>query len=523
MIKNPGFKAPPLVSVIVVTLNTPDLTSVCLESVLRNSSVPYELILVNNSRARAIRRCLKRFPALRVLQNSRNVGYAKAANQGALEARGQYLCFLNSDTIVPPQWLEQLLRAAQKPRVGISGPATDVGSPSAGPCLHPLLSDFNVVRQINQAWRRKRWLSVTEVPTLGGFCWMIPRVVLARTGLFDERFYFGGDDADFCLRTRLLGYRLLRVDSLFVYHRGSGSASPERRRRLLAPNGALFRKKWGRLFPEIRWDHPSAAETAIDRKLRKRFQPSPEQKHPLEKRTRTRRGRPHRVRVSIMMAAHNAERWIGGAIESVLNQSLREFELIIVDDGSLDRTAEIARRYRRDPRVRIFQNQTQAGIPMTRNRIVGLARGPLIGVCDADDLMQPTLLERLVEFLEEHPRVGWVYADRVRIDADGQPLGTVPAIPPNGFLEFQMNIIGHAGAVIRRKAIREAGGYDETLLSTEDYDLALKIARRWKIHALPGETHYLWRLHSENISQQNPWALKETQRILFNHRPAVLL
>ena len=100
----------PLVSIIVATINTPRLTRACLRSVIKNTSIPYELIAVNNSRASAIRQCLQEFKgkSLRVIQNPRNLGYTKAANQGALVSRGEYLCFLNSDTLVPPRWLERL-------------------------------------------------------------------------------------------------------------------------------------------------------------------------------------------------------------------------------------------------------------------------------------------------------------------------------------------------------------------------------------------------------------------------------
>lgn len=116
------MSAQPLVSIIVVTVNTPELTHACLESITRNSSVPYELIIVNNCTALRIRRILKTFPVTRLIQNKENLGFAKAANQGALAARGEYLCYLNTDTQVPPGWLERLLEGIRRPGVGAVGP-----------------------------------------------------------------------------------------------------------------------------------------------------------------------------------------------------------------------------------------------------------------------------------------------------------------------------------------------------------------------------------------------------------------
>ncbi len=589
----------PLVSIVVATLNTPRLTQACLESVVKNSSVPYELIVVNNSRARAIRCCLKKFPRLRVIQNSKNLGYTKAANQGTLESRGEFLCFLNSDALVPPQWLERFLKTARQPGVGAVGPIIKgrehlyIRAPRGLPRSEATASFVDAAYQ--------RWYSneAKNVQRLTGFCILLPRAVIYRTGLFDERFFFGLEDDDFSLRLRLAGYKLLGLESVFVYHQGGGSIHIQKRRRLVQESKRRFLNKW-RKFMGKKFLNVKAVHTAVDRKLRRisapslptsavlrsvqrpmragltvhalnnhgsmaltrlsdfeMFSPDPlgwkiwnlldgsismekivhclsrhssKTRKVLSDEVRSRietfvtHGlalwmRPSKSRqplVSVMMAAHNADRWIAEAIESVLAQTFHNFELVIIDDASTDRTFQIASRYAWHPQLRLIQNPRQLGIAATRNRILALARGKYVAVCDADDVMRSTLLKRFTGFMETHSEVGWVYSDRLRIDAGGRPIGISQALPVNGHRELRHNIVFHGGALIRRRLMLQAGGYDESLCTVEDYDLALKIAERARLFALPDETHYLWRRYAESTSQRNPWAKKDTRRAVAN-------
>ena len=233
---------PPLVSIVIATVNTPRLTSACLKSVLKNTAVPCEIVVINNSRARAIRKCLAGFKRIRIIQNPRNLGYTQAANQGILASKGRFLCFLNSDTRVPPRWLERLLEVAEKPRVGAAGPRTapndfrwPAHDPKAGEALAALFE------QLFQRYDRRL---IQPAEFLTGFCLLIPRRVIDRAGLFDERYFFGWEDIDYSLRLRLLGYRLLKNCSLFIYHQESGSNSAPKRRGLVRQSERQFIAKW---------------------------------------------------------------------------------------------------------------------------------------------------------------------------------------------------------------------------------------------------------------------------------------
>ena len=233
-----------MVSIIMVTLNTPRMTQECLKSVLQNTSLPHEIIVVANSRHPAILRALRQFPKIRILQNQRNVGYTKAANRGARASSGKYLCFLNSDTLVPSRWLERLLSVLQQPGVGAVAPLSKKhGYPyDWPPKFLPIREEtVSLTDQAVERWNKNR---TEEVKSLWGFCLLLTREVMWNVGFFDERFFFGCEDVDFSLRLQLHGYRLLRANHLFIHHQLGGSVSVKRHDQLIAKSLFLFLKKW---------------------------------------------------------------------------------------------------------------------------------------------------------------------------------------------------------------------------------------------------------------------------------------
>ncbi len=526
----------PVLSIIIPTVNTPVLTHRCLESVLRHTSVSHEVWVVNNSTAKAIRRCLNNFRNILIIQNSKNLGFAKAVNQGARLARGRYLCFLNTDTVVPPRWAERLIGACQKPGVGAAVPCTKFyGYPYAWP-PRGLAADESTTLLADQA--AQHWWSgqVETVQRVRGFCLLIPRVVMARVGLFDERFFFGLEDDDISLRLRLKNYRLVRLKSLFIYHLSGGSTDSKKHLWIDRDARGQFFKKWGsyfgllkkkrflsapkKLLEDSQWrNFNSKIERCISQHIARKRNIFP--KESLDTFLTLRRGaanyRPPRhtpVVVTVMMIAHNAEAYIRQAIESVLNQSFKKFELRILDDASTDKTFKIASAYKKYPHVKVEQNLYQMGIAASRNKVLKKARGRYVAICDSDDMMRPLFLEAFASVLDNHPQTGWVYADRVLIDEQGRYLGMDMAQKPDKKIEFKKNIIAHAGALIRKDLMLAVGSYDESLLSTEDYDLALKISKISNIKALTNEAYYFWRRYPSSTSRTNPWAAHETRRIL---------
>jgi hypothetical protein len=189
------------------------------------------------------------------------------------------------------------------------------------------------------------------------------------------------------------------------------------------------------------------------------------------------------------MAAYNIAPYIGAAVESALAQTFTDFELIIVDDGSRDATAEIVQRYS-DPRIR-FTQRPHAGLPLTLVEGIGLARGTYLSFHDGDDLWSPTKLERHVRFLEQHPAVDLTFSWSRIIDEEGRDTRLTTRLwrGPISFSELLTdNVIGNASALVfRRAALEAAGGIDTALPLCHDFDAWLRIGllRPGNLHAIP--------------------------------------
>ena len=203
----------------------------------------------------------------------------------------------------------------------------------------------------------------------------------------------------------------------------------------------------------------------------------------------------HDLAVSVIIPVYNGADFVSVALDSALAQTYRNLEVIAVDDGSTDDTWEILNRYRaKDSRVRVLSQQNR-GVARARNYAIAEARGKFIAPLDADDMWEPTKIERQVErMLEAGPRTGLVYSWWVWVDREGIVLDRSPhwTIAGEAFeLLLQMNFTGNASVPLFRKdCIEEAGGYNEGLAAQqaggcEDWELALRVAERHKVAVVP--------------------------------------
>lgn len=185
--------------------------------------------------------------------------------------------------------------------------------------------------------------------------------------------------------------------------------------------------------------------------------------------------------VSVVIATHNYGRFLAGALESVLGQTLAALEVIVVDDGSTDDTPAVIAPYLCDPRLR-WHPTSHRGQPAAKNAGIRLARAPLIAFLDGDDLWLPTKLERQVALFRAHPELGVVYSRRLLIDEEGWELEY--AQPPcyRGRVLpqiFWRNFICFSSSVVRREVFDRVGLFDEHLALAIDYDLWLRAARHY--------------------------------------------
>lgn len=192
-------------------------------------------------------------------------------------------------------------------------------------------------------------------------------------------------------------------------------------------------------------------------------------------------------RVSVLIGAYNSAATLEDAIGAILAQSVRELELIVVDDGSSDRSAEIAeRRAAADARVRVLRMERNVGISRSLNAALEAATGPVVAVQDADDLSDPDRLERQLALLDARPDVAVVGSRMREVDEAGRELRARTAFAPGdvrGVLP-RFNPIPNTSAAFRRDLVRAAGGYDPRYRYAMEYDLWLRLAERHVIWAL---------------------------------------
>ena len=208
--------------------------------------------------------------------------------------------------------------------------------------------------------------------------------------------------------------------------------------------------------------------------------------------------------VSALMAVHNGEPFLRAAVESILDQSLAELELVVVDDGSTDATPEVLAAFAsRDARV-VVHRQSNRGRTASLNVGAGLARAPLIARLDADDVCLPERFARQLAFLEQHEAVALVGGAVRLIDAGGRPFeeSRYPLSDAEIRSAFAYTTpFVHSAVMFRRRAFEQVGGYRAAFAETEDLDLWLRLAERHELANLP-EPVVEYRLHPDQASVQ---------------------
>lgn len=193
----------------------------------------------------------------------------------------------------------------------------------------------------------------------------------------------------------------------------------------------------------------------------------------------------HTPVVSVVLSVHNGETFLRESVQSVLVQTFRSLELIIVDDGSTDDTARILEDYAgRDPRVLIVTNPANIGLTRSLNRGLSRARGRYIARHDADDVSRPDRLTKQVAFLEQNPDAGLLGSAYDVIDASGAVIATHQHPTDDAGIRWRMlfhNAFCHTSVMFRSDRLGPgAPAYDETLACAQDYGLWARLLTRTK-------------------------------------------
>jgi len=216
--------------------------------------------------------------------------------------------------------------------------------------------------------------------------------------------------------------------------------------------------------------------------------------------------------ISVAMSVYDGERFLAGAIESVLAQTFADFEFLILDDGSRDATRAIAAHYAaRDPRIRLITRENR-GLIASLNELLGEARAPLVARMDADDICLPERFEHQIAFMQAHPEIGVLgtWTDDIdendapyRLDAPDHP------VDHDGFLaaiDGGLPLLCHPAVMFRRDLVLSVGGYHPAFRHCEDLDLWLRLATVTRVANLPQRLlryrHYSQQVSSRHATEQ---------------------
>jgi glycosyltransferase involved in cell wall biosynthesis len=204
------------------------------------------------------------------------------------------------------------------------------------------------------------------------------------------------------------------------------------------------------------------------------------------------------------MPVFNGQDYLKEAVESILNQTYRDFEFLLLDDGSTDSSLALLRQYaEQDSRIRLITRENK-GLTVTLNELLSYARGEFVARMDADDISMPDRFERQVSFLNENHKVLCVGGAYQLIDGAGRYLTTL--MLPQTDAEIQaLNLEGHCSlahpsVMMRTAPLKSIGGYDENCDTAEDFDLWLRLGEVGELANL-SDVLLKYRLHDKSISE----------------------
>lgn len=447
----------PLVSVIIPVYNGGRYLRAALESVFAQTYRAFEVIVIDDGSTDDSAAIAQSFPDVRYIHQS-NQGVAAARNNGIEAARGEFFAFIDQDDLWSPEKLRlQVGYLLSHPEIGytLTQQQFFLGE---GETLPP--------------WFRKELFDSVHTGWVLGTL-LVRRTIFEQVGNFATG-YSAANDSDWFFRAKAAAIPMAVVPELLL------------RKRIHDANDSGRAK-------EILSELLKVVKTSLDQK----------RNHGLHGRD------PDPIRlISVVIPVYNYERYLAEAIESVLNQTYRNVEVIVVDDGSTDRSAEVAKSFA--GRGVRYCHQVHAGIGPARNKGVELARGEFIAFLDADDRWPLDKLERQLKAIEADPELEMVFGQALQLQNgpaweaginDQNPQGLVPGMVPGTML-------------IKRDAFARVGKFQDGLKVGEFIDWYAR-AVELNVRSLVMPDLFLWRrIHDSNQGIRERQSVSDYARVL---------
>jgi GT2 family glycosyltransferase/tetratricopeptide (TPR) repeat protein len=343
----------PRATVVLLAWNAWEHTRACLDSLQLTLSLGDQVVVVDNGSTDGTEKGLVAYPWVEVVRNPENRGFAPGCNQGAAEARGDVIVFLNNDTVVHGGWLGELLAAFDDPEVGAAGPRSNNVSGDQLVADVPYGSDDPAaIGAFAEEWRRRYTGQTTESARLVGFCVAVRAEAFTAVHGFDENYLIGGyEDDDLCMALRAVGHRLVVAHGSYVHHAAHATFEVNRVdwNQHQLDNRRRFRDKWGS------------------------------------------EGVPPLCRLSVCLIVKDEEDMLASCLESVADLA---DEIIVYDTGSTDRTIAVARA----AGASVVEGYWDDSFARARNAALAHTHGEWVLSLDADEtlLADPASLRALL-------------------------------------------------------------------------------------------------------------------------------
>jgi|GEM_PF-2134079 len=446
----------PVISIIIPVYNALTMTKACVESLyLFTEGHDFEVIVIDNASEDGTFQWMneksKQLAKLNVIRMEKNIGFGPAVNIGLQSANGKYLVILNNDTVVSRGWLTNLISVLKNDSsVGIVSPVTNyVGEgPQIDPQAQNLQPTLESVAEYAQTINERSEVYY-EPNRLVFFCVLLRRELVDLIGCLDEGYQKGNfEDDDYCLRTRAAGYRLAIARNTFVYHHGTVTFKMNQisHNQWMETNRNRFYQKAGRIATSIRPWSPSSTDP----------------------------------KVSVILRTKDRPKLLGKALTSLANQTCRDFEVVLVNDGGED-VSDFVSYFKPYFQITYIRHGSSKGRTAAINAGSQRVQGAWIAYLDDDDILYPWHFEALLKAAEQSS-AGVIYGDYNKAlfykTEDNSPELLVGA-PPWDYSRRDLlveNYLPIHTYIYLRKFVDELGPWNENLDRLEDYDFLLRLS-----------------------------------------------